>query len=229
MDITALVIGPWKAFWAKIMAFLPGFFAAIAILVVGWMGAKLAKVGVVNLLKLLHFEKATDKAGIKELLLKGDIRETPSDLIGILVYWLVMLLVLTVALNTLGLQTVSELFNQILLYIPNVIAAVVVLILGLFFANFLQSMVTTACSNAGVPQAEALGKITLYAIIVFTAALGLTQLGIASEIVSQAFILIFGAFCLALGLAFGLGGRDIAARYLDKWLKPSEESDQDQS
>lgn len=227
MDITALVIGPWKAFWAKIMAFLPGFFAAIAILAVGWMGAKLAKTGVIRLLKFLHFEKATEKAGIKDLLQKGDIRETPSDLIGILVYWLVMLLVLTIALNTLGLETVSELFNQILLYIPKVVAGVVVLILGLFFANFLQGIVTTACSNAGVPQAEGLGKITLYAIIVFTAALALNQLGIASEIVSQAFILIFGALCLALGLAFGLGGKDIAARYLDKWLKISERTDQD--
>jgi MFS family permease len=227
MDITALTMGPWKVFWTKIVAFLPGFFAAIIILVLGWMIAKLAKAGVVKLLKFLHFEKATDKAGIKDLLIKGDIRETPSDLIGILIYWLVMLLVLTIALNTLGLQTVSELFNQILLYIPNVVAAVVVLILGIFFANFLRGIVATACSNAGVPQADGLGKLTLYAIVVFTAALALNQLGIASEIVSQAFILIFGALCLALGLAFGLGGKEIAAHYLDKWLKTPEGPNQD--
>ncbi|MFC1821591.1 hypothetical protein ACFL9T_02710 [Thermodesulfobacteriota bacterium] len=119
----------------------------------------------------------------------------------------------------MGLPIVSDILNNIFLYIPNVVAAIMVLILGILFGNLLSAVVRTAASNAGLSSAEGMGKIALYAIIVFSAAIALIQLGIGEEIVGSAFGLAFGSIALAFGLAFGLGGKDVAADYLKKWLE----------
>jgi hypothetical protein len=95
----------------------------------------------------------------------------------------------------------------------------VVLILGLYFANFLESVTRTTCANAGLEQAASIGRAAYVGTAIFVIAGILEILEIASEIVIWAFILVFGAVCLALALAFGLGGRDVAARYLEKWLE----------
>ena len=106
--------------------------------------------------------------------------------------------------------------NDIFLYVPNVVAAVLVLILGILFGNLLSAVIRTAASNAGFANAEGLGKVSLYAIIFFSGAIALNQLGIGAEIVAAAFIIAYGA--VALALAFGMGGREMAAKYLKKWL-----------
>jgi len=105
-----------------------------------------------------------------------------------------------------------------------VVAAVLVLILGILFGNLLSAVIRTAASNAGFANAEGLGKASLYAIIFFSGAIALIQLGIGAEIVAAAFIIAFGAFALALALAFGLGGREMAAVYLKKWLEEKKTS-----
>jgi len=219
MQITTVVTGAWNAFATKITAFLPELIGAIIIFIGGWFVARLIKLGVVKLLALVRFEKATEKTGVQEFLKKGGIVKTPSEIIGALVYWFIMILVIIAALDTLGLPIVSDLLNSIFLYIPNVVAAIIVLILGLLVGNLLAAVVRTAASNAGLKNAEGLGKISLYAIVVFAASIALIQLGIGEEIVVSAFGLVFGAAALALALAFGLGGRDVAADYLKRWLE----------
>jgi len=150
---------------------------------------------------------------------KGEIVKAPSEIVGTLVYWFIMILVLIASLDALGLPIVSDMLNSIFLYIPNVVAAIIVLVLGLLMGNLLAAVVRTAASNAGLKNAEGLGKISLYAIVVFVSAIALIQLGIGEEIVASAFGLVFGAAALALALAFGLGGRDVAAEYLKRWLE----------
>jgi len=134
-------------------------------------------------------------------------------------YWFIMILVIIASLDALGLPIVSDILNDIFLYIPNVVAAIIVLILGILFANLLSAVVRTAASNAGLTTAEALGKVTFYAIIFFSGAIALIQLGIGEEIVAAAFGIVFGAAALALALAFGLGGKDVAADHLKKWFE----------
>ncbi|MBI3076370.1 MAG: hypothetical protein HYY85_05165 [Deltaproteobacteria bacterium] len=219
MDILATVVAPWQAFLTKLANFLPNIFAAGVIVIAGYFFAKLVQLATVKLLAWIHFEQAAEKSGIKEVLEKGAIRQSPSELIGLLIYWLLVLLVMVTALNALGLPVVSDLLNEILLYIPQVIAAVVVLILGLLFANFFATAVQTACSNAKIVQAENFGKVAKYAIVVFAVGMAMEQLGIATEMVLAAFVLLFGAVCLAAALAFGIGGREIAAEFLRKWFE----------
>ena len=219
MEVTTVVTGAWNAFATKITAFLPELIGAIIIFVVGWIIARLVKVGVEKLLRLVRFDTATEKTGVNKFLKKGEIVKAPSEIVGTLVYWFIMILVLIASLDALGLPIVSDMLNSIFLYIPNVVAAIIVLVLGFLMGNLLAAVVRTAASNAGLKNAEGLGKISLYAIVVFVSAIALIQLGIGEEIVASAFGLVFGAAALALALAFGLGGRDVAANYLKRWLE----------
>jgi len=219
MEITTIVTDAWNAFAIKITAFLPELIGAIIIFVAGWIIARLVRLAVEKLLKLVRFDTATEKTGVNKFLKKGEIVKAPSEIVGTLVYWFIMILVLIASLDALGLPIVSDMLNSIFLYIPNVVAAIIVLVLGVLMGSLLAAVVRTAASNAGLKNAEGLGKISLYAIVVFVAAIALIQLGIGEEIVVSAFGLVFGAAALALALAFGLGGRDVAADYLKRWLE----------
>jgi hypothetical protein len=219
MEVTTVVTGAWDAFATKITAFLPELIGAIVIFVAGWIIARLLRLGVEKLLKLVRFDTATEKTGVNKFLKKGEIVKAPSEIVGTLIYWFIMILVIIASLDALGLPIVSDMLNSIFLYIPNVVAAIIVLVLGFLMGNLLAAVVRTAASNAGLKNADGLGKISLYAIVVFVAAIALIQLGIGEEIVVSAFGLVFGAAALALALAFGLGGRDVAADYLKRWLQ----------
>jgi len=219
MEVTTVVTGAWNAFATKITAFLPELIGAIIIFVVGWIIARLVKLATEKLLNLVRFNKATEKTGVNKFLKKGEIVKAPSEIVGTLVYWFIMILVLIASLDALGLPIVSDMLNSIFLYIPNVVAAIIVLVLGFLMGSLLAAVVRTAASNAGLKNAEGLSNLSLYAIVVFAASIALIQLGIGEEIVASAFGLVFGAAALALALAFGLGGRDVAADYLKRWLE----------
>lgn len=219
MEVQTVVTGAWNAFAVKITSFLPELIGAIIIFVIGWIIAKLVKLGAVKLLKLVRFDKGMDKTGVKNFLEKGNIIKLPSEIIGSLVYWFIMILVLIASLDALGLPIVSDILDNIFLYIPNVVAAILVLSFGILLGNLLSAVVRTAASNAGLAIAEGLGKTALYAIIFFSGTIALVQLGIGEGVIASAFIISFGATALALALAFGLGGREIAAAYLKKWLE----------
>jgi len=141
MQIRDIIVDSVAAFMRGIGDFLPNILAAILILIVGWIIAKLLKAAVARGLKLVKFGTLTQRAGIDEFLAKGDVKQSPGDLIAVLVYWLVMLIVLVTAVNALGLEVASQLLNQILLYIPNIIVAVIVVVVGLYAANFVAALV----------------------------------------------------------------------------------------
>jgi hypothetical protein len=219
MNIIATVSGAWNAFATKVGAFLPDLFAAIFILLVGWIGCNIAKRIAVRALRVCRFEVLADKSGIDQALKRGGIQQNTTEILGLLIFWFLFLIVIVATLDTLGLPGVSETMNTIFLYFPRVVAALVVLILGLYLANFIQTLARTSCANAGLQQATAIGRITYYATVIFVVAAILQILEIAGEIVLWAFVSVFGAICLALAIAFGLGGREVAARYLEKWFE----------
>jgi hypothetical protein len=126
---------------------------------------------------------------------------------AILVYWLVLLATIVASVSTVGLTQVSGVLNRCLVYAPRIIAAVVVLILGLFLASLLAGVIRAAAANAGIAESDALSALVRYAVVAFTAAVTLEELGIAPELVRSAFVILFGAVALAMALAFGLGWR----------------------
>jgi len=218
MELSPFVLEPGRAFIGRVAAFLPSLLGALLILLFGWLLARFARLLVFRLLLAVRFDLASDRAGIDEVLLRADIRQGPAELVALLVQWLVGLIAIMTAVNAVGLSSVSDLLSQILLYVPKVIAAVVVLILGLFFASFLGGLIKTAAANVGLGEAEVLASLARYAIVAFTAAVTLEELGIAPDLVRSAFVILFGAVALGLALAFGLGCQDLARDWLTRYL-----------
>jgi hypothetical protein len=219
MNPIVTVTGFWDAFVTKIAVFLPNLFFAIAIILIGWVICNVIKRIVVRLLKICQFDTLAERAGIKQILDRGGIRQSPSEIVGLLVFWFLFLIAIVTTLETLNLSGATDTLHTIYLYIPKIVAALVTLILGLYYANFLESVTRTSCANAGLEQAVSIGRAAYIGTAIFVVAGIFEILDIASEIVIWAFILVFGAVCLALALAFGLGGRDVAGRYLEKWLE----------
>jgi len=171
------------------------------------------------LLKLVRFDTLADKAGVSEILRKGDLKISASELISGIVYWLIIIMVLVMAVDALGLPKASDVLAGLFAYVPNVIAALLVLMVAMFLASFVSGIVRTAAGNANLPKPEIFASISRWAIIIFAATVSLEQLGIASLLVTTTFNIILGGVCLALALAFGLGGKDAAARYLEELKK----------
>ncbi len=219
MNPFVTVTGFWDAFVTRIAVFLPNFFFAVAIILIGWVICNVIKRVVVRLLKLCQFDALSERAGIKTILDRGGIKQSASDILGLLVFWFLFLIAIVTTLETLNLSGATDTLHTIYLYIPKIVAALVTLILGLYFANFLENVTRTSCANAGLDQAASIGRAVYIGTAIFVVAGIFEILDIASEIVIWAFILVFGAVCLALALAFGLGGRDVAGRYLQKWLE----------
>jgi hypothetical protein len=219
MNPVVTVTGFWDAFVTKIAVFLPNLLFSVALIVVGWALCNIIKRIVVRVLRVCQFDTLADRAGIKQALERGGIKQTASDIVGLLVFWFLFLIAIVTTLETLNLSGATDTLHTIYLYIPKIVAALVVLILGLYFANFLDTVVRTSCANAGLEQSASIGRAAYLGTVIFVVAGIFEILDIASEIVIWAFILVFGAVCLALALAFGLGGRDVAGRYLEKWLE----------
>lgn len=216
MQIQDVIRDSISTFISGIGEFLPNILAAIIILLVGWLIAKVLKAGVLRLLKALKFPSLTEKGGIDGFLATGGVKQSATDVVATLVYWLVMLVVLVMAVNALELEVASQLLNQILLYIPNIIVAVIVIAVGLYAASFVGALVRTAAANAGIEEAGFVAGLSRYALVIFAFAIALEQLRIGREIVTNAVLILFGAAALAAGLAVGLGARDIVARYLEE-------------
>lgn len=208
-----------RSFMLQLGSFLPKILGAIVILIIGWIIAKIIKMLVVRVLKLFRFDYLTEKSGIEKFLKDGGVKLTSVEILGALVYWLIMLIVLLAAFNSLGLSVASDLFRQIILYIPNVFVAVAILIIGLFLANFVSEILLTYLKNVGVQKSEVMSQISYYAVVIFAVLIALDQLNIGTDIINSAFKYIIGGACLALALAFGLGGREWAANVLERFWK----------
>jgi len=167
-----------------------------------------------GVLKAVHFDALADKAGISEVLQKGDLKITARQVVSSLVYWLIMIMVLVMVANALGLPKASDILSSLFAYVPKVIAALLVLVVAMFLASFVSGIVRTVAGNAKLPKPQLLAGISRWAIIIFAVTIALAQLGIAPLLVAVTFNIILGGVVLALALAFGLGGKDAAARYL---------------
>ena len=208
-----------QQFLNEIATALPRILGAIIILIVGWLIAKLLKMLFTKFLKLVKFNYLTEKSGIEKFLQDGGVKKDAISILGTLIYWIVMLVVIMATLNSLHLTAAASLFNEIMLYIPNIIVAIVILIIGIYLARLVSQVIKTSLKGMQEKTADLISYISFITVIVLTIFLTLGQLKIATEIVTSAFQLLFGAICLALALAFGLGGREKAAEILNDLLK----------
>jgi hypothetical protein len=217
MEQVNLTLEPVRAFLVQLGEFLPKLILAIIILIAGWLLAKFIKVVVVKGLQAINFQVLTEKAGIDGFLQQGGIKTGMAGVLGILGYWLVILLTLMVAFNGLGLTYITDLVGRIVLFIPKVIVAVLILAIGLYFARFIAQAVSAYGKNVGMEDAELLGRISQYAIMVFVVLIALDQVNVVTDIIRQAFLILLAGVVLALALAFGIGGQKAAGDLLQRW------------
>lgn len=214
-----IVLDTVRSFMIELGQFLPKLIGAVVILIAGWLIAKFLRFVVVRSLRSIGFNVVTDKAGLDEFLKKGGGRKDTIEVLGLLVYWLAILATLLIGFNSLGLTVVSELFSRITQFVPNVIVAVLILTIGLYFARFVADAVVSYSRNVGMADADLIGRVTRYAIGVFVVVIALGQMNIADRILYPALLILFGGAVLALALAFGLGGQKWAADQLEKLTK----------
>jgi len=209
-----VLLEPARTVLAQISQFVINALLVIIILIVGWLLSKLIKAIVSKALKASRIDKLSDDIGLNKLLSKGGITYSLSDLVAVICYWLGLLITFMVAVNALGLTIAANLLNKVVLYIPNVIAAVFILVLGMFAATLLRNIVQTAATNAGLHQSKVLAQVVETVVIAFAIFVGLEQLQIGIRITELTVSIILGSLGLGLALAFGLGCKDIAGKFV---------------
>jgi len=208
------------AFWNSLVALAPRLGAAILVMFLGWLVAKVGRRLAVRTLRLLRVDVLAEQTGMEDVLLRGDVRYTTVTLLANVLYWFVLFVSTLLALNLLGMQAADELFRRMFLYIPSVFVATVVLIFGVVFARFVHAAVYTYLNNIGVSGAEVISTVVQAAVVIFVVSVALEQLQIGGQVLVSAFQIAFGAICLAFALAFGIGGREWAAHVLERlWKK----------
>jgi small-conductance mechanosensitive channel len=202
------------------LSYIPQLIGAIIILIVGYIVAKILQAVVSRVLQAIGFDSWMERGGIKQFLDRAQTRETPATVLGKLVFWFVFIIAIVMATDALGIRQVSAVLSQLIAYIPNVIAAVLILILAALLANFLASIVR------GATGSDLLSNIASYAIIIYAAFAALTQLGIAVQLTAPTFLIILGAVALAAAIAFGFGAQGVARDIVEKAYERRDEAKQ---
>lgn len=213
-----VIVDPLRAFMLQIGAYLPRLAVAVVVLIAGWLIAKTVRFAVVKALRALNFHVLTERAGVDGFLQQGGTETDTTDVFGVVLYWVVILAALIIAFNGLGLQQVTDLLTRVLLFLPKLLVGLLVIIVGSYFGRFVATVVHTYLQNVGISDAEVLGRIAHYAIVVFVVLIAVDHLDIGAGLVQQTFLILLAGIVLALALAFGLGGRDWAARLLERWF-----------
>jgi hypothetical protein len=216
---SSVFIEPTHTILVQIGNFVSSLILVALIFLVGWIISSSLKNIIIRVLKLMKLDELADRLKVGEFLTKGGIKYTLAELIGILCYWLMILITFVVAINAVGLTVAADLLNRIVLYIPNIIISIFILILGMFVASFFGSVVQTASTNAGIGQSKFLGKLVEVVVIIFVIAMALEQLNIGKSIVGLAVNIILASFGLAIALAFGLGCKEIAGKFVAETIE----------
>jgi|CXWL01.1.fsa_nt_gi hypothetical protein len=213
------ILSSVKSMFTTVTGYLPTFLTILSVLVLGWVVARVISKLVARLLREIYFDTMCQHLGLAGILRKGGIKRTSSDVIGCMVYWVIMITVLATSVKIFGLPLVDEMVNRLFSYVPSVIGAVFVLTFGMILGNFISSLVRVVASNTDIPRPDIMGMLTKYAIVLFAVTIFLHEIGLGVLITGTSISTIFMSVCLALALAFGLGGRDTAARYLERLKK----------
>ena len=211
-----VLLEPARTVLAQISQFLVNVLLVIIILLIGWLVSKVIRSVVSKTLKTARINELSSRIELDKLLGKGGITYNLSDLIGAICYWLGLLVTFMVAVNSIGLTIAADLLNKVVLYIPNVIAALFILILGMFVSTLLKNIVQTVASNAGLNQSKLLAQVVESVVIAFAIFVGLEQLQIGIRITELTISIVLGSLGLGLALAFGLGCKDIAGKFVSE-------------
>jgi hypothetical protein len=218
-----LIIEPFQKLFETLIQFLPNLFAAVLILLVGILISWVSQYLLIRLFRLLKLDELSERSGVNKMLTKGGMKGSFSVLVAKFISFVILLGFVIVALNSLNIFAIQTLFERFFLYLPNIFIATIIIIFGSMLANFLGRAALIASVNAGLNAAGLVGRAVRITIFLFSLSIALEQLGIGKETVVIAFAIITGGVVLALSIAFGLGGRDMAREFLEKKVRGEEE------
>ena len=206
-----------QASFAQLWDFIPGLFGAAVVFIAGYLLAKFVQKSVTRLLRRVHLNDVLRRGGVMQAVDRAGAHFNPTRVVASLLFWLVMFTAMLVAANALGLDSLAQVFSELVSYIPSVVAAIVIVILGIVLGDIVGGIILAGTSSLhGGPTLARAGKGGVIILAVF---MSLQQLGVATDIVTTAFSIIFGALALAVALAFGLGNRELAGEVTRAWYE----------
>jgi hypothetical protein len=220
-----IIIEPFDKLWERLLQFLPDLLTSALILITGIILALILKAIFSSFFRAVKLDKLSERSGMGEMLLKGGLKEPLSLIVAKFIGWLTVLSFLVLSLGALNVPAVDLILERFMLYLPNVFVAAFILFLGYLLGNFLGRAALIAAVNAGSRVSGAIGRMVKLTVILLALTMALEQLGIGKETIVIAFAVVFGGVVLALSLAFGLGGKDIAKEYIEKKIKGGEKKD----
>jgi hypothetical protein len=223
-----VVVETMRGVGSRLAALVPNVLTMLVLLVLGLVIGAVARALVVRVLRAIRFNARCQRWGLQQALTRAAIFRDPDRLAGAIVFWGIFLLFAMMGIDALALPGMYGATSLVVQLIPNVLAAMLILVVGWLLANFLGNAVLIGSVNARIAEARLLARAVRWAVLAFTMAAVLTQIGIGREMVMIAFGLTFGGLVLAFALAFGLGARDLARDLLDRRFRHREGSPEDE-
>ena len=223
-SFTETLMASFRDAFSMILGAIPRILGFIFVVAIGWFVSTILARAVTGLLRAIRFDELARKSGLADFLAKMGTGTDSAGVVAGLVKWLVRIVVLLVAFDVLGLPAVSDVMRQLLLWLPNLVVAIFVLFIGGIAARALGNIVRGATAESGFSNPETLANVVRTTVWAFAIVVAINQLGIATNLINTLFTGFVGALAVALGLAFGLGGRDLASRTLENWYDQAQEA-----
>lgn len=216
------IIESFNKFLGKVITFLPNLLAMITILIIGFAIAWIVKKILLFFLKAVQFDRVSERWGLTLLLFQGGVTSSPANLLSRFFYWIIALVTLILGINALEVAATQHFISQFFNYLPHLFAALIILVIGYLIAIFVGQTTLIAAVNAQMASAKLLGRTVRWFIIILSLTMTLYHLGIAEKVIISAFTILFGGIVLALAIAFGWGGRELAKDFLERHYKSKE-------
>jgi hypothetical protein len=208
-----------KAVSELVLQFLPRLVAMVIIFAVGWVVAWITEVILRRLLVLLRLNRLFERKGITQLLTEAAL-PSPAEIISRIVFWGVWVCFMLVGVNALGIVALQQEISSFVSLLPQFVVALVILLFGFLAANFLSRAALLAAVNANSPSPRLFSSFVRFLILLFAITMALERIGLGRGVVLVAFSVSFGAIMMGLAIAFGLGGRNVARRILERRFAP---------
>jgi len=217
MQSIDMLVEATREFLHQTAAFLPKLLLALLVVAVGWLLAKVVRFAVERALRAINFNILTERAGTDNFLRQSGMQGDTTTLFGLGAFWLVIIATLVIAFNGMGLTYLPDLLGRAILFAPKLLIAMLIMVFGSYCASVVGNAVQNYCLDARIADADVLGRLVRYAIMLFVVMIALSQVEVGGDIVQRTFLIILAGLMLAFALAFGLGGKEWAASLLQRW------------
>ncbi len=223
----SLILEPLREAYAKFVKFGPNLLAMLIIILIGLIVARISRFVLVKLLQAIKFDSWSDRMGLTSVLRKGDLWSKPSVAVGAFVFWFLVIAAVMAGFSALNIQAFDSLISQFILYLPRVVSAILILVIGYIVTGFIGRAILISAVNRGYRFARLFAESVRLLLVVLFIAMALEQLQVAPGIVVAAFSIMFGGIILALAIAFGVGGIEAAKKIIDQETEKKEEGKRD--